>query len=161
MRGGASRHAVPSSYTMRRDCPRDRTPLVAKEAPGTRVTVDECPKCSGLFLDKNELAKLTGDRKLNEYLRDKVGDDSDSQLVCPACGGIMDAELVGEITVDVCLTCFGLWLDAGELDRLAARDKAAEVPLPAGKREELIDAEYRQRRAKARLGALGGLFRRR
>ena len=144
---------------MDRACPRDRTKLVAEKHKD--VTVDACPKCHGIFLDKNELKKLTGDSDLNKYLRDMVGYDVDSQLICPSCGGLMDMERVRGVEVEVCLTCFGLWLDAGELDALVGA-KGAEVPMTPEKKAEIEKAQAadaargKQRRGLARtpLGAL-------
>ncbi len=37
-------------------CPRDGTPLVAKET--NHVTIDQCPTCEGIWLDKGELELL-------------------------------------------------------------------------------------------------------
>lgn len=166
---------------LRRSCPRDHStlqPLALKMGSG--ATIDECAECHGIFLDKNELAKLTGDRALNSYLRDDVGFDSDSQLICPGCGGVMDAETVHvdktepdapvqpgtTVVVDVCLTCFGLWLDKGELDVLRARANKAPVVRAAGKDEELAKAvEVRRRLVVQEGGAqgrgVGGAVRRR
>ncbi|MEK6838644.1 MAG: zf-TFIIB domain-containing protein, partial [Candidatus Thermoplasmatota archaeon] len=88
-----------------RACPRDHTRLVAEKVAvrGPDVTIDKCPMCAGVFLDKNELLRISGDFQLNKYLRDKVALDSDSQLVCPHCGGIMDLEHIAGVGVEVCL----------------------------------------------------------
>lgn len=137
---------------MERSCPRHRATLVAK--PMKDVTVDECPKCHGIFLDKNELKKLSGDADLNKHLRDMVGYDVDSQLICPACGGLMDAEHVRGVEVEVCLSCFGLWLDHGELDALVAA-KGKPVEMTAGKEEELRKARERDGDKRRRGGFLG------
>lgn len=138
-----------------RECPRDYTPL-AKEKLAVRgpdVTIDRCPKCQGLFLDKNELLRLTGDLKLNKYLRDEVALDSDSKLLCPHCGGIMDTEHgVAGVDIDVCLDCFGLWLDKGELEALTARRNSDGIELTADKQVELERATVatsQQRKGKA------------
>lgn len=136
---------------MRRDCPRDRTPLAAKSVKD--VTLDECSKCHGIFLDKNELKKLTGDADLNKYLRDMVGYDVDSKLLCPSCGGLMDAEHVRGVEVEVCLTCFGLWLDQGELDALVA-GKGQPIVIDDAKRAELDKAKGNDAKAKKRGGML-------
>lgn len=144
---------------MERACPRDRTKLVAQKQKD--VTVDACPKCQGIYLDKNELKKLSGDADLNKYLRDMVGYDVDSQLICPSCGGLMDMEAVRGVEVEVCLTCFGLWLDAGELEALVGA-KGNPVEMTAAKKAELeksaaADAARGTKRrglAKTPLGAL-------
>ncbi|MEQ1693103.1 MAG: zf-TFIIB domain-containing protein [Gemmatimonas sp.] len=42
----------------RNKCPRDGSALVAKEH--NHVTIDQCPQCGGLWLDKGELEILAG-----------------------------------------------------------------------------------------------------
>jgi len=135
-----------------RACPRDHTPLVAEKVAvrGPDVTIDKCPMCAGVFLDKNELLRISGDFQLNKYLRDKVALDSDSQLVCPHCGGIMDLEHIAGVGVEVCLTCFGLWLDGGELAALKDRENSAPIPLTPKKHEEIARAEEATRGRRGR-----------
>ena len=137
-----------------RACPRDHTRLVAEKVAvtGPNVTVDKCPTCAGLFLDKNELLRISGDFELNKYLRDRVALDSDSQLLCPHCGGIMDLEHIAGVEVEVCLTCFGLWLDRGELEGLKDRRNIAPIPRTPEKERELARAEKatKDRRGKSK-----------
>lgn len=153
-----------------RSCPRDGATLAEQpmKRDGT-AKVDVCPRCEGIFLDKNELKKLTKDGKLNKYLRDQVGWDSDSKLICPHCGGLMDVEVlplraeeagghvvrvdgadVPGVAVDVCLSCYGIWLDKGELDALERRRNRDAVTLSAEKKEELETTADVGRRLKAR-----------
>ena len=136
-----------------RACPRDHTRLVAEKVAvrGPNVTIDKCPRCAGVFLEKNELLRISGDFRLNKYLRDKVALDSDSQLVCPHCGGIMDLEQIAGVEVEVCLTCFGLWLDGGELEALKDRSNAAPIPLTSEKRGEIARGEKATKDRRGRL----------
>jgi Zn-finger nucleic acid-binding protein len=121
------------------------------------VEVDVCPKCQGIFLDKKEIRRLTGDRALNKLLTKYLGLNSDSQIVCPNCGGLMDIEDAGDVRVDVCLDCEGIWLDAGELERLAAMDPAEFRTFTPEKIEELQKAK--ETRHEEHRGALRSLFR--
>ncbi|HEX9340793.1 MAG TPA: zf-TFIIB domain-containing protein [Thermoplasmata archaeon] len=146
-----------------RECPKDWTPL-RKEPRQTHlrtVETDVCPTCGGLFLDRGEIRTLTGSRSLNRLLTKKLGLDSDSQLVCPNCGGLMDGEDIEDIRVDVCLDCNGVWLDAGELDRLAAMDDATFREYTPEKIEELLKAKEIRRgeHRKAVLSLFRGLRR--
>ncbi len=136
-----------------RACPRDHTPLVAEKVAvrGPDVTIDKCPSCGGVFLDKNELLRISGDFRLNKYLRDKVALDSDSQLVCPHCGGIMDLEHIAGAEVEVCLTCFGLWLDKGELAALKDRSNITPIPITSEKRQEIARGEKATKDRRGRL----------
>lgn len=140
-----------ASQGLRRDCPRCHVPLVEEKRPalGPDVRVDACPKCTGIYLDKGEIRRLTGSHSLHKYLTKYVGIDSDSELVCPGCGGIMDLEDAGGVKVDVCLSCFGLWLDAGELEDLKDTDPKEIRDLSPEKRAELFDAAQAQKRQRA------------
>lgn len=137
----------PTKRAMRLDCPRDRTPLVEHEhAMGShKVMADHCPKCEGVFLDENELKTLTGKRNVNQLITEYLGVDVGSELVCPACGGLMDDEHFkgqsGDITIDVCLTCHGVWLDKGELEAIALLDDKTFDDLSPEKRAEVFDQD--------------------
>lgn len=138
---------------MRLDCPRDRTPLEEREheIPGFNVWADHCPKCEGVFLDKNELLRLTGQKHINRQVTAALGVDVGSPLVCPADGGLMDDEHFGDVTLDVCLSCQGIWLDKGELESLAKLDDKEFKTLSVSKQAEVYD----QKVAHARLAGLG------
>ena len=137
---------------MQRTCPRDRSPLQAQKMEG--VTVDVCPKCSGAFFDADELGRVTGDKELARYLA-QVHGKANSPMVCPACGDLMDLDKVGDVEVDHCTSCLGVWLDAGEMDRLVARGEDA---LEAGHDAKAKAAEERRYSAMPRGGAGGGRF---
>lgn len=137
------------SESMRRTCPRDRTPL-AHEKIGS-VVVDRCPKCRGAFFDAAEVGRLTKDKELAKYLACVHG-AATSPMVCPACGGLMDLDKVDGVEMDHCTSCLGVWLDAGELDRLKARGEGA---LSAGFVEKGKAAEERRYREMPRGGGAG------
>jgi Zn-finger nucleic acid-binding protein len=107
------------------DCPKDWVKMdqLTVKVLGPDVTIDECPKCHGIFLDAGELKKLIKDKKLSDYLTKEIGTQSKSQLVCPRCGGLMDIEKADDIEVDVCISCHGVWLDPRELEDLKAKSK--------------------------------------
>lgn len=131
----------------KRECPVDWTELVPRTValPMKRdVSVDECPKCKGVFLDEHEIGKVADNKNLNKLLTRYVGTDSDSPRVCPACGGVMDAEDAAGVRVDVCLTCYGVWLDGGELDHLKAKSEKDLETLSVAKQAELFDAGQNQ-----------------
>jgi Zn-finger nucleic acid-binding protein len=147
----------------KRECPRDWTPLQKepRQAHLRSVEVDACPTCKGLFLDRREIRTLTGSGDLNKLLTQYLGLDSDSQLVCPNCGGLMDGEDAGNVRVDVCLDCKGVWLDAGELERLASMDDAEFRHFTPEKIEEILKAKeiHREERVKAVRSLFRGLRR--
>lgn len=150
-----------------RECPHCWEPLAEeqREVFGPDVTVDVCPECDGEFLDEGEIKRLTGDRDLHELLTEYLAREAESELVCPACGGLMDAEMIdvedqeGEVEVDVCHDCHGIWLDDGELAKL--QEAAVDVDeLDDEKLAEMWDARTSGRRRKGLLGRLLGKLRR-
>ena len=44
-------------------------------------------------------------------------------MFCPKCGGNLRPVLFRGITIDRCLSCEGVWLDAGELEKVAGKQK--------------------------------------
>ena len=162
-KGSSLRTAVPRTLAKKirgdRECPRDWTALQKQQrrAHLHLVEVDVCPKCQGIFLDKKEIRKLTGSHSLNTLLTKKLGLDSESPLVCPNCGGLMDIEDAGDVRVDACLDCNGVWLDAGELERLGAMDDAEFRKFTPEKIAELIKAKEIKR--EERLRAIRAVFR--
>jgi len=42
-----------------------------------------------------------------------------SALRCPKCDGMLEGIIFDEVEIDVCNTCGGAWLDAGELEQLS------------------------------------------
>lgn len=149
---------------MRRDCPRDKTPLEAREheIPGRNVEADHCPKCNGIYLDEDELKRLTGHRNVNQLITEYLGVDVGSDLICPSCGGLMDDEHFtgedGSITIDVCTTCRGVWLDARELEAIAALDDKAFDALSTEKRAEVFDQDLARSRALRQQNLLAQAF---
>ena len=97
---------------MKRDCPRCfsalRHEIIRKGI--WKVEIDRCGSCSGIFLDKGELMTLTGNRPLHHLTTKHLGIDSDSELLCPSCGSLMDDEHAEGVEIDVCLQCNGVWL---------------------------------------------------
>lgn len=43
-------------------------------------------------------------------------------MKCPKCGGDLAIEISHAIEIDRCKDCAGVWLDAGELEKLAGED---------------------------------------
>ena len=130
------------------DCPRCWKEMDQEvvEVFGPNVTIDTCPSCQGIWLDKGELHKLLGDRKLSDYLTKHIGTKTESKLVCPRCGNLMDHEFAEETVVDVCLTCHGVWLDAGELGSLKDKSKAGYEGDAKMKAEELMQEVFAKER---------------
>ena len=94
-----------------------------------------------MFLDKGELLRLTDNRPLHNITTKYLGVDSDSKLLCPSCGSIMDMESIDGIEIDVCLQCNGVWLDSDELEKLKELESKDIEQLSPEKLAELYDAK--------------------
>ena len=89
------------------------------------VEVDACPKCGGLWLDEGEIEKISAKMasevdRLRDLLRQKGGAPavpSEIQDACPACTTTMQEVKVGDLHVDFCGSCKGIFLDRGELEQ--------------------------------------------
>ena len=91
---------------MKRECPRcflELVPEVVKRGIW-KVEIDKCTSCDGIYLDKGELLTLTKNKPLHHLTTDHLGVDSDSELLCPSCGSIMDAEFPNGVEIDVAET---------------------------------------------------------
>jgi hypothetical protein len=68
------------------------------------------------------------EREAIEKLRAKMSAEEQakvsaaSALRCPKCDGTLEGVVVEGVEIDVCNTCGGAWLDAGELEQLSKRE---------------------------------------
>ena len=93
---------------------------------GTDISVMRCTGCKGLFSDTETLQKMR-----DQWLADTVLDTGSASegakhntledIPCPSCNTIMhrveDIDQV-HVVLDVCPSCDGVFLDAGELTDL-------------------------------------------
>lgn len=87
----------------------------------TKLEVDTCLACGGIWLDSGELEMLLGRSIPIKVLADLL-DVSTSKRRCPVCnkrmvGYCLNAPKATEI--DVCTSEHGLWFDRGELAAIA------------------------------------------
>ena len=99
-------------------CPRDQSILVfTDEGLHSR---NKCRQCSGLLVSREEvLAVLNG--KAPEAA--KLAALPESEVACPRDGTAMRRIEHQGAEVDVCLDCYSVWLDAGELEKILAASK--------------------------------------
>ena len=113
--------------------------------------LDECPRCGGVWYDADELrrAKDAEDPDLAwldfEFWKHEEGlAPSDCATDCPACGSRLVSLEYGEtqVRVDVCPSCAGIWLDAGEFEKIMAalEDEATSMDLSDYLRAALHEA---------------------
>ncbi|UCH09628.1 MAG: zf-TFIIB domain-containing protein [Fidelibacterota bacterium] len=109
------------------NCPKCDHELAVKLL-GT-IQVDECPACGGTWFDRDELrqAKDQADPDLN-WMDFELWKHQDrfkikaQQVACPKCTVDMVVIDYGDtrIEIDHCPLCEGVWLDAGEFEKIIA-----------------------------------------
>lgn len=113
-------------------CPRDGAEM-NQEVYEADITVDVCPQCGGVWLDKGELESIqeTVEKDYSKelsHLPDRLGamsarlkQEAAPPVSCPLCSGEMARKEYGytsQILIDTCPSCRGIWLDKGELQAL-------------------------------------------
>lgn len=100
-------------------CARCFEPMAAQHVDG--VTVDTCSRCGGMWLDRDEPAKLAAARSLpvQPVPREDVQFRREGQRECPRCNELLKVHTVDGVRVDACPTCRGMFLDPGELKALS------------------------------------------
>ncbi|MFA6318251.1 MAG: DUF4178 domain-containing protein, partial [Elusimicrobiota bacterium] len=90
------------------NCPKCHGPLQFVRLPDS-VDIESCPFCNGVFYD---LSDLTLDLSVDNLTA--------SRYICPKCGGGMKVGTVfeGQLTLEHCSGCQGVWLDPGEVQKL-------------------------------------------
>lgn len=65
------------------------------------------------------------EQELIEKMKVKLGEENAkaTDVKCPKCEGSLVETAYENIKIDVCDTCTGVWLDAGELAQIADRDE--------------------------------------
>ncbi len=96
-------------------CPRDGAETVTTQGTGRgRFDLDVCPTCQGAWFDRGEITKASKDAEVERLILEYAG--GASTLSCPRDGRVMARRPVGEASLDVCLGCKGVWMDAGEME---------------------------------------------
>lgn len=101
------------------------------------LEVDLCPSCGGLWLDRGEITRaarlpeteLTRLRTLVSEANPSAHLDSENNVPCPACHGLLAEFVLGSVRVDCCSVCHGIFLDRDELEEalIAVRAHDAEI----------------------------------
>lgn len=59
-------------------------------------------------------------------------------MVCPKCGAAMEAVKLGEVEVDRCTSCKGIWFDEGEDEQVKAEARKVDIGKPNSKGKEKV-----------------------
>jgi Zn-finger nucleic acid-binding protein len=130
---------------MSRVCPEDLTALEVRSLHGLQL--DVCPDCGGIFFDEGEIAALQADGPAAlEQVEEAVAPasfmyvESPVPKRCPGCQGPMHVyryRYSSDIRLDGCERCGGVWVQDGELAKIAAHLQAPPVTFggtPAARR---------------------------
>jgi len=113
------------------NCPRCHTPLKAIDCtePSAQIEVDVCMQCEGIWFDEGELEKLETivEPTMIEIRRLPTKEVQEEPMPCPVCDdGIPMKKKTHHrdkhVVYDECSTCFGVWLDGGELRAIQQED---------------------------------------
>jgi len=102
------------------------------------VTVDACRSgCGGVWFDNGELSEVDDpEEQAGESVTDvpekwASAIDQSRKRACPRCDGVVMFKRFfsprEEVEIDECPGCGGIWLDAGELERIRAQYDSREA----------------------------------
>ena len=115
------------------DCPRcavpmEHTPAAPPEGPV--LSVDRCPRCGGLWLERDEIEHVVPElcaveKRLHEpEVRNRRGTGI---AACPSCfTAPIEVPHLG-VPVDCCPSCKGLWLDGDDFAQPGEREAQARA----------------------------------
>ncbi len=116
------------------------------------IYVDICTKgCGGMFFDNRELKKFDEGREDINFILSAINNkefkrvDTTEQRTCPVCSAIMvknHTDFSGEIEIDECYSCGGVFLDNGELLKLRSQYETEEER--AKKFNEIFQRQYNE-----------------
>jgi Zn-finger nucleic acid-binding protein len=104
----------------------------------SRVEVDTCARCHGLWFDRGELERFPDRPSVRTFLavarqapsrcrrwghlvpaeQTRCARCRSAPVSCPGCGSRLARVVTSACPVDVCPRCEGIWLDAGGFERL-------------------------------------------
>lgn len=110
------------------------------------VQLDDCPQCGGIWFDDGELKKLQaiGDELSLHSLEGQAKPDKDvitSELeakLCPICNERLTPYRYmysSDVLLDECDECYGVWVQDGELEKMAQYLEDEQEKIAPTKRE--------------------------
>lgn len=84
-----------------------------------RLATISCPSCFALMFEGSAFCPKCGARSVR-------AEPQPSATACPACREAMARILIGELALLECTSCDGVWVDAGEFERICA-DREAQA----------------------------------
>ena len=73
-------------------------------------------------LEVERVRRVAEERQANLLAEERERDRATHFMRCPKCGMQLEEIAFGDVRVDKCFCCDGLWLDKGELDLIREKD---------------------------------------
>lgn len=105
-------------------CPRDQTGLISFISSKPHTHAYTCPSCSGIWLPSETVRRLfaghrSAETRFGDLIASRFAQVASPDRHCVTCKKTrLCVCKIGEIEVDFCPKCHGVWLDEGELQRL-------------------------------------------
>jgi hypothetical protein len=94
------------------------------------MTADKRARAEDEYIAKEEAEKTKQLKaELNEQLseQERVQTKAQCYMKCPKCGADLNEVIFRGIKIDRCLLCDGVWLDEGELEKLAGTENESVI----------------------------------
>lgn len=124
------------------------------------INVESCPKCKGVFLDKDELRILKDRSQKGSWQTLRWMDNEleavgavnvmPSKRTCPKCTSDKQAKLVStsfgasNIIIDWCPECHGIWLDRDEFQEIVAFLRGQLTQLTSAEMKKKVYEEIKE-----------------
>ena len=110
------------------------------------VQLDDCPQCGGIWFDDGELKKLRtiGDELSLHSVEGQAKPDKDvitterEGKLCPICNERLTPYRYmysSDVLLDECDECYGVWVQDGELEKMAQYIESEQNNISPAKRE--------------------------
>jgi Zn-finger nucleic acid-binding protein len=109
-------------------CTSATSPLALSKGSVESFSLLYCGYCRGMLIDMDDFQPLIAALRSHRdapaaFLAPRSSSDADRTLKCPKCGAAMDDHPYGgggNVNVDTCEACEAIWLDGGELRKIAS-----------------------------------------
>lgn len=89
------------------------------------LLVRACPRCFARIFHGAKHCSSCGARSVVPARAD--ADGTPARLACPRCSELLLGNLVGDVLIDECPSCYGVWVDMVALDRILAERRQARA----------------------------------
>ncbi len=143
-------------------CPKCKTATHRVHYEGAPLRI--CGQCGGYWVGDLALKAIANRREMRfdnavkeKFLQLAEQSNSTDPLLCLSCGKYMIKERFkdwDDIVIDRCMSCGGIWLDPGELEKIQIyweyfQDHPEESNIDVIERRAILEAQLAQRRSDA------------